>query len=150
MGTLRDQILAAEDLPREEVKTDEWGPFGVPSVFVRGLTSKERDDWEMSLTVAGPDGTRIANPRLKNMRAGFVVNVLVDENGERIFADKDVELLAAKNAAVIDRLWDVGRRLSGMDTQAEANPSEGDQGDGNSSGSPSPSGSPILTGLPTE
>lgn len=141
MGTLRDAILAAEDLPREEVKTDEWGPFGVPSVFVRGFTSKERDDWEMSLTVAGPDGGRVPNPRLKNLRAGFVVRVLVDENGERIFDDKDVDLLAGKSAAVLDRLWDVGRRLSGLETasEAEANPSTGDQGDGNSSDSPSPS-----------
>lgn len=141
MGTLRDAILAAEDLPREEVKTDEWGPSGVPSVFVRGFTSKERDDWEMSLTVLGPNGSRVQNPRLRNLRAGFVVRALVDANGERIFDDKDVELLAGKNAAVIDRLWDVGRRLSGMQTEdeEETNPSTGDQEDSVSSDSPSPS-----------
>jgi hypothetical protein len=146
MGTLRDAILAAEDLPREEVQTPEWGPAGAPTVFVRGFTSKERDDWEMSLTVAGPDGSRIPNPRLKNLRAGFVVRVLVDKDGNRIFEDKDVEVLSAKSASVLDRLWDVGRRLSGMDNvQTEPNPSTGDQEDGNSSDSPSPSESQTQT-----
>lgn len=147
MGTLRDAILAAEDLPREEVSTPEWGPAGAPTVFVRGFTSKERDDYEMSLTVPGPDGGRMPNPRIKNLRASFVVRVLVDENGERIFDDKDIDALAGKNAAVIDRLWDVGRRLSGMQTEeeAEANPSTGDQGDDSSSDSPSPSVSQTST-----
>jgi hypothetical protein len=46
MGGIRDKILAADDLPREQVQTDEWAPFGVPFVFVRGLSAAERDKWE--------------------------------------------------------------------------------------------------------
>lgn len=138
MGSLRDAILAAEDLPREQVQTDEWAPFGVPFVFVRGLTSAERDAYELSLTVAGPNGGRMQRPNLKNIRTAFVVKIVVDESGERIFTDKDVEELGKKNARVIDHLWEVGRRMSGM-TDEEVNPSKGDQEDSNSSDSPSPS-----------
>lgn len=125
MGSIRDLILAAEDLPREQVMTDEWAPFGVPFVHVRGLTAAERDDYEQGLTERGPDGSRRPRDSYRNLRASFVARIVVDENGERVFADADVEELGKKNAAVIDRLWDKGRELSGMG--AEGNPSEGDQ-----------------------
>ena len=49
MGTLRDAILNAQDLPTEEVATDEWGAFGFPTVRVRGLTAGEREKWERSV-----------------------------------------------------------------------------------------------------
>lgn len=139
MGTLRDSILAADDLPREQVQTDEWAPFGVPFVYIRGLTSQERDAYEQSLLVT-VNGNRVPNTRIKNIRAAFVARVLVNDQGEREFTDKDVDLLGMKNAAVIDRLWDVGRKLSGMVLdEEEANPSTGDQDDSPSSDSPSPS-----------
>jgi hypothetical protein len=125
MGTLRENILAADDLPREKVATDEWAPSGVPFVYVRGLTAAERDDYEQSLTERGPDGTVRAKVRQQNLRAGFVARVIVDENGERVFTDKDVDALGGKNASVIDRIWDRARELSGMGV--EVNPSEGDQ-----------------------
>lgn len=141
--TLRDAILAADDLPREEVATPEWEPAGVPFVYVRGLTSSERDDYETSLLTTGPDGRRVPNPRMKNVRASFAVRVIVDEHGERIFTERDVVALAGKSALVIERLWDVGRRLSGMQTEeeleAEGNPSTGDPDGSVSSDSPTPS-----------
>ena len=136
MGTLRDQILAADDLPRREVETAEWAPFGVPTVFVRGLTAAERDDYEQGLTERTPQGGVRAKATQRNLRASFVARVVVDEAGDRVFSDKDVEALGKKNAAVIDRLWDVGRELSGMGTPEEANPSTGDPDEPNSSDSP--------------
>lgn len=146
MGTLREQILAAEDLPREQVSTDEWAPFGVPFVHVRGLASGERDDWEQSFLTTGANGKRVTKPQVHNVRAGFVALTVVDEAGQRVFTDKDIAALATKSAAVIGRLWDVGRRLSGMkDEDDEENPSEGGQEDTSSSDSPSPSDSPTST-----
>lgn len=131
MASMREKILAAEDLPREQVKTDEWAPFGVPFVLVRGLTSSERDEYEQSLLITRPDGRRVTNPNIKNVRAGLVAKVMLDpDTGERVFSDAQIGELAGKNARVIERLWDVGRRLSGMqtdeETEAEANPSTGD------------------------
>lgn len=149
MATLREMILAANDLPREKVTTDEWAPFGVPFVHVRGLTSAERDAYEMSLLITKPNGDRVANPKLRNIKAGFVARVLVDENGERVFTDSQIAEIAGKSANVIERIWAKGRELSGMrvpdddeddeGTEEEANPSSGDQEDSPSSDSPSPS-----------
>jgi hypothetical protein len=48
---------------------------------------------------------------------------IVDESGERLFSDKDLKALSAKNGAVLDRLGDVAMRLSGLrkeDMEAEA------------------------------
>jgi hypothetical protein len=39
---------------------------------------------------------------------------VVDDQGKRIFTDEDIEALGNKNAAPLDRICDVARRLSGM------------------------------------
>lgn len=133
-SNLRDLILAASDLPTAQVETSEWAPAGVPSVTVRGLTASERDQYEQSLTERTADGRVKMGRNVKNLRAGFVARVIVDESGERVFTDKDIEVLGEKNAAVIDRLWTKGRELSGMSVQDEdENPSTGDQDESPSS-----------------
>ncbi len=124
MGSLRDDILAAEDLPREPVATPEWEP-AVPKVWVRGLTAAERDAYEQGLLVSGRGVTRVKD-RVENLRAAFCVRIMVDEAGERVFTDADVTALGDKSGAVLDRIWDKGRELSGMKTEAERATEAGD------------------------
>jgi len=131
MGTLRDTILGVQDLPIEEVQTDEWAPFGVPFVRVRGLTATEREKWERSL----PDDEN--SKKITHIRERLVVLTVVDADGKPEFQDADVKALGDLSAQVITRVFNAARRLSGMLTEAEleaqANPSLGDQG-----GEPSP------------
>jgi hypothetical protein len=134
MGSLRDNILSASDLAREQVDTPEWEPAGVPAVFVRALTAAERDQFEQGLVERTPDGG--VRTKTKNFKAGFVARIVVDEDGNRVFGDEDIDALGEKNANVIDRLWDKGRELSGMLREAEVNPSLNGSGDGSSSSSP--------------
>ena len=136
MGSLRDRILAASDLQSEQVDTPEWEPFGVPHVWVRGLTAAERDKYEQGMVERAPDGGVRTRSKIKNLRASFVAMVLVNEQGEREFTDEDVDALGEKNANVIDRLWDKGRELSGMVREAEVNPSLNGSGAEPSSDSP--------------
>jgi hypothetical protein len=124
MGTLREAILAAEDLPQEMVETPEWGPE-VKNVWVRGLTGAERDAYEQGLLAPGRGSVRVKD-RVDNLRAAFCVRIILDENGERVFTDNDVAALGAKSGAVLDRIWDKGRELSGMKVEAEADPSQPD------------------------
>ncbi len=136
MGTLRDAILNAQDLPTEEVATDEWGAFGFPTVRVRGLTAGERERWERSVSV--DDDSK----RPTMIREKLVALTVVDAAGNPEFTEADVQMLSNQSSAVIVRLFDAARRLSGMQTEDElaaANPSMGDQGENNSSDSPSPS-----------
>jgi len=103
----KDQILAAEDVKVEEVEVPEWG--GV--VLVRGMTGIERDEFESKLVVGeGPN----AKVDTRNVRAKLVAFCVVDEEGNRIFSDADVELLGKKSAAALQRVFDVAQRLSGM------------------------------------
>ena len=112
MGTLRDAILNAQDLPTEEVATDEWGAFGFPTVRVRGLTAGEREKWERS--VGDVDGKRQTMIREK-----LVALTVVDADGNPEFTMDDVAALSNQSSAVIVRLFDTARRLSGMQTEAE-------------------------------
>jgi len=110
MGYLtKAQILEVQDLPVEDVHVPEWGGM----VRVRGLTGAERDRWEL-------EGLRLRgqrlemNPGLDNFRARLVALCVIDEAGERLFSDRDVPRLSEKSGAVLDRLFDVARRLSGL------------------------------------
>lgn len=147
MGSLREAILQADDLPREAVETPEWAPFGVPLVHIRGFSGQERDEWEQSLTER-INGRVVPRINVRNIRSAFLVKVIVDENGARVFDDKDVKALGAKSGAVLDRLWDKARELSGMmvpEEQEGENPSTGDQDEPSSSESPSPAESQTST-----
>lgn len=115
MTLSRAEILATS-IPVETVDVPEWGG----KVILRGLTASERDDYEQAMVETAPDGSVRPKRKLDNVRASLVVRCIVNEQGEREFTDADAELLGEKDAAVIDELWDVCRRLCGMTTEDEA------------------------------
>ncbi len=136
MGALRDKILAAKELPTEQVQTDEWAPFGVPFVVVRGLTAAERESWER--WVGDNDGKKNTFVREK-LVALTVIETDGENAGTPVFSRGDVKALSDLSSATIIRIWDVARRLSGMQTEAELaaiNPSNGDQDESDSPDSP--------------
>lgn len=122
----RDAILAAEDRPTEDVDVPEWGG----TVRLRALSGAERDAFETSMLDQRGKPTAA---RLQNFRARLLAASIVGEDGQRLFTDKDVATLGAKSGAVIDRLFERARRLSGMareDVDALAGNSErGPSGD---------------------
>ena len=103
----RSAILSlAQDLPREEASLGGHG-----TVYVRSLTGKERDAFEQScFLVAGND--RRSN--LSNIRARLLVVALCDENGARLFEDKDADALGDLPASILDPLFAMAQRLSGI------------------------------------
>lgn len=103
--SLRDRILAADDLPMEAVEA--WGE----EFYIRTLTGAERDGWEASIVDTTKGKPRV---QMENARAKLVVRCVVDEDGERIFADKDAKALGAKSSLEIARLYDVATRLNGI------------------------------------
>ena len=91
----------------EAVATPEWADAD-GSVFVRTLSAKERDQWEAEI---------VKDPKkrdLSNLRAKFVALCVCDKTGELTFVPVDAGWLGDESAAVIDRLWDAGRKLSGI------------------------------------
>ena len=112
--TLSREDILATTLPTKIEDVPEWGG----KVILQGITAAQRDAYEESMADRSPDGT-VKRRNLHNLRAKLVVLCIVDEKYERIFSDSDAEALGAKDAAVIDRLWDVCRQLCGMSTEDE-------------------------------
>jgi hypothetical protein len=109
----RDAILKADDLPVEEVKGPEWGG----AVLVRGLSGKDRDEFQAS-TMVIRDGK--AYPDAANVTAKLVARCIVGEDGLPLFSQRDVHALGEKSAAALERVGEVASRLSGMTEDAVA------------------------------
>jgi len=125
MSLTKDDILRADDLPREEVDVPEWGG----AVFVRTMAGVERDAFEQS--IADESGRN-----LTNLRARLAVLTVVDADGARIFADADADALGKKSAAGLSRIFDVAQRLNALTNsdveELEKNSAGGQSADSNS------------------
>lgn len=99
----KEAILAANDRKTEDLEVPEWG--GV--VRVSTMTASERDKWE---TETYGDG----KPKTEDFRARFVALCLVDENGVRIFSDKEVGELGKKSAAALQRVFAAAQKLNAL------------------------------------
>lgn len=112
MPLTKEQILAADDLPREEVQVPEWGG----SVYVRVMSGAERDAYEQSYLEKKGDSYEVNR---RNLRAKLAVQTVVNENGERLFSDADVDALGAKNGGALDRIFEVASRLNRISKKDE-------------------------------
>ena len=131
MGILlnREAIFAAPDIQTEDVLIPQWGG----TVRVKNLTASERDAFEESTTTQRGNNLELNR---KNFRAKLVALCVVDEDGKRIFDDKDIHKLGAKSAAAMDLLFAAASRLSGIskdDEEELLKNSEGDQTEDSSS-----------------
>jgi hypothetical protein len=106
----RDAILAVQDIPQRELFIPEWDTW----VLVRGLSGKERDEYETSIMV-GKGKSRDVN--MQNLRAKLIVRSVVDAAGKPLFSAQDVEELGAKSASALEKIFDVARELSGLTEQ---------------------------------
>ena len=134
-------ILAAQDLQTEDVEVPEWGG----AVRVRSFTGRERDAFESSM-VRGEGRDRKVD--LTNMRARLVGLTVIDETGQRLFTDEEVDLLGAKSGAALDRVFAVAQKLNGLsgaDVDELSKNSSGVPSAVSTSASALPSGSPTLT-----
>jgi hypothetical protein len=134
MALDREAILGVSDIKTIEVPVPEWGG----SVFIKGLTGAQRDEFEAS-------NRRNGEQNLTNIRARFLVRCIVNEAGTRIFADQDAAALGKKSSAAIDRLWDVATDLSGSSAKAQEEMEGNSETDGMEGGSGSPSSSPAIS-----
>ena len=134
-------ILAATDLKSEDVEVPEWGG----AVRVRSFTGRERDAFEASM-VRGEGRDRKVD--LTNMRARLVGLTVIDETGQRLFTDEEVDLLGAKSGAALDRVFAIAQKLNGLsgsDVEELSKNSSGVPSAVSTSASALPSGSPTLT-----
>ncbi len=106
MSLSKDAILQADDLAKEVVNVPQWGG----DVYVRTMTGEERDAFEASLMPAKGTG----KGDYKNLRAKLCAIAICDEEGNRLFTDKEVEALGKKSAAALNKIFDTAQRLNGI------------------------------------
>lgn len=109
--SVRDKILAIQDdTPSEVVEVPEWGV----KVLVRGFSLGAKDDFLASILDAETKKTN-----LKAFNVGVLIGTAYDpETGAKLFSEADIPLLKEKSAAIVQRLVDVGNRLSGLTDEA--------------------------------
>lgn len=121
-------------IDREPLVVPELGG----TIYVRGMSGKERDRFEEGLRIR--KGKRTGQSDLRNFRAMLAVKVIVGEDGERLLHDGDVELIGLLPAGVLDRVLAKCTELSGK-AEEEIDDLGNDSaspavGAGSSSGSP--------------
>ena len=137
----KEAILAADDTRTEEVEDPEWGG----SVLVRGMTGRERDEFESSMLIQAAGQTA---RDLRNTRAKLVAKCAVDDDGARLFTDGDVTALGEKSAAALVRVFEVAARLSGLDEEdVAARERDFPEVTGSGSSTPSPNGSAAVSAV---
>ncbi|WP_299542018.1 hypothetical protein [uncultured Streptomyces sp.] len=113
-----DQITRADDRRWEDVDVPEWDG----TVRILALSGTDRNAYQSSLVVLGPNGS-VQRMNMQDQMARLLAKSLVAEDFTRLFTDKDIKALGAKNGAVLHRLSVVAQRLSGLrdeDVQAQA------------------------------
>lgn len=107
---LRERILGLRDCPPEPVEVPEWNV----TVYMRHLNGVERDQFRALLAENASVGVSFSE-------AALLALTVVDEAGERVFAEADIEALRVRNAAVLDRLSNRAMEINGIGKKAEDN-----------------------------
>lgn len=111
MTLTREQILTASDRKYETVDIPEWGG----SVRVRSLTVREQ---ARLADIVEKTGDKNLEERVREQQLRTIVFAVVDESGNPLFREEDVEALLDKNPQVILRLQAAILRVSGLEQAA--------------------------------
>lgn len=118
----RDAIAAARDFTVEQVEVPEWGG----TLYLRSITVGALDEIQIRyLQLAGGavEPSNGASPRLleqrpellRDMKPRLLSYSLCDEHGTLLFDDPaGLAILRSKAPQVIDRLYTIAERLSGL------------------------------------
>lgn len=111
MALTATQILKSKDRKQKQVMVPEWACEEVPAeqafVYVRSLTGKERDCWEETVNKQRTSGEI-------NIRGLLVLLSTVDDHGNNVFTEDDLEELGNKSSAPLSRIFNAALGLSGV------------------------------------
>lgn len=106
----KQDILKNADSKTIDMDVPEWGG----SVRITTMSGFARDRFESS--VIGKNG----GVNHVNIRAKLVAACLVDDKGELMFKEKDIDALGRKSCKALDRIFEEAQKLNGIgDTEIE-------------------------------
>lgn len=107
---LRDKILAATDIPSETLRIPEWDV----EILIKGMSAGER----LHLQKVSYD-QETGQVRMEKMYPDIVVSCCYDpKTNEPIFTEDDKDAILAKASAAVEKIAEVGLRLSGLGKDA--------------------------------
>ena len=111
----RDAIIGARDFKVERVDVLEWGG----EVCLRPLSCREVEQFQDELAQRRRDENHF---ELADLRAHLLARTMCDEAGALLFEanHEDIKALGKKSHAVMDRLFALARKISGIDATVEA------------------------------
>lgn len=103
----RDAILSAVDIHPQPLEMPEWGG----TVFIRPLTAEER-----VLFTGDLEALEQSDDKLKQLKQVtlFVVRVLCDADGKRLFADGDADQFNNKSFDSLQKIMAAGMTFNGI------------------------------------
>ena len=102
-----EQILEMDDLNTMDVEVPEWPIDGEPGIVrLKTLSAREALTFQKQM--------QTNNKAREDAMVSIVVLSAVDENGERLFNQKQVELLRDKSVKVFTRLQTAAMELNGF------------------------------------
>jgi hypothetical protein len=111
----KQQVLSSKDKETIVVDVPEWNDQlsqeqrdngEVAQVIISRMSGDARDRWEASCV--GKNG----GPNFVNLRAKLVSTVVVDEEGNLLFEEKDIVKLGQKSAKALDRIIEAAEKLN--------------------------------------
>ncbi len=99
--SLRDKILSVKDFELVEVEVPEWEV----SIYLKPISGMKR---------AKLESMNNNNKPLETIMMSLLVDSIVDENGNQVFTDEDIEKLGNKNSKVIYRIFTEALTVSGL------------------------------------
>lgn len=110
--TLRDRILAAQDIKIEAIDVPEWADaLDGEQLYVKALTGHARDAIERMTT---DNNFRFKKELFDNFRALYCTFAIVDADGRQVFEMGDVEALGDKSSIALQRVYDKAVALSAV------------------------------------
>jgi|APSaa5957512535_1039671.scaffolds.fasta_scaffold05366_5 hypothetical protein len=107
------EFLTKEQFLNESIIETEEVEVGSGKMLVRGLTASEREAFVREM--GGEEGV------VDNLVVRLVSNCVIDPNSKiKLFSEKDVKALGDKSSLIIDKLFKVAQKLSGLTEEAVA------------------------------
>ena len=121
---LVDRVSENKEIQTMDHSSDLTQSVGIDSVRIKKLTSRERDYWEVSQTkLSGIIGKKKISENESferlygNLRARFLVRVIVDQNNNRVFDDAYAEKLGEMPSDVIADIYNAASKYNGISKQ---------------------------------
>ena len=96
---LRDQILKAVDQTNTAFEVEEWGT----TIYLKTMNVKDRLEFK-----------KYTEENDTPSSAYFIAMLTVDENGNQVFTEDDIEALEQKNAVLMDKIVMKALEVNGL------------------------------------